>query len=193
MHWRFGRLYWVPGVHPASAMLEAEGVRIARSLGWRTREEVTSRAFCVGYAGRRRAVFREAGWTFYVEPASVTSGDYRTGAPLSSRFGRAYGAHFDYDTPDVSYFEAGRQGGYAIVEDDYRNVRGRIPGLPDDLGGNPALEAVLWESACVRLPELVFDGAREAAQTSDDPFEALVFDVEPTAECFEVEEARHGA
>ncbi len=182
--WTFGRLIWVPGEHPAEKLLEAADVAVT-PVGYRTREDVTSAAFCS--AKSFRAVFRDRGWTFLIEPARV-DGDYTTVDCLSAAFGEAHGLCIDELSAegDGGTSVGGTRAGTVRVEHGAPPV---VEGVLS-LGEGPAVRDVLLPllgATTLTLEALVFDGRREWRSASLDEEIAAVLDHDAVAEVFRVE------
>lgn len=186
--WLCGGLIWVPGERPAETILELAGAGEAMPVGYRTREDVTSGGFACH--SNLRAVFREAGFTFLVEPDHLRNGSFGTLEPLSEAFGQAWGLSLD-DAAGVATAGAARAGamvGWVYAEGTDRDVNGAVPDL--DLDAPTPHEvalSLLARSVGRTLAELVFEGSLEQAGATDDPWIAAVLDHEPVAEVFQLE------
>ncbi len=186
--WLCGGLIWVPGEHPAETILEVAGVGDAIPVGYRTREDVTSGGFACH--SNLRAVFREADFTFLVEPERLRNGSFGTLEPLSEAFGRAWGLSLD-DSADVATAGAARGGamvGWIYAEGSVRDLNGISPDLDLEAAAARDVALSLLERSVGRtLAQLVFEGTLEQAGATDDPWIAAVLDHEPVAEVFQLE------
>ncbi len=186
--WICGGLIWVPGEHPAETILEVAGVGDALPVGYRTREDVTSGGFACH--SNLRAVFREGGFTFLIEPEHLRNGSFGTLEPLSEAFGQAWGLSLD-DSADLATAGAARAGamvGWVYAEGAVRDVNGDAPDLDLEAASAHELALSLLERSVGRtLPRLVFEGTLEQAGATDDPWIAAVLDHEPVAEVFQLE------
>lgn len=182
--WYFGGLLWVPGEHPAESMLEAVGLRDAIPVGYRTREEITSRSF--GANERLRAIFREAGWTFMLEPRGRRQ-SFRTLGPLSKRFGEAHAIAID-DINDIGEAASAKDGaitGSAQVEGGECELEGEPPRIELDAErSRGCVVGLLKKTTGLTLDQLVYFGTHEWAGSAPDASIAAVLDHEPVGEVF---------
>ena len=165
-------------------MLEAVGLRDAIPVGYRTREEITSRSF--GANERLRAIFREAGWTFMLEPRGRRQ-SFRTLGALSKRFGEAHAIAID-DLNDIGEAATARDGeitGSAQVEGGECEIEGEAPRVEMDVEtSRECVLGLLKKTTGLTLDQLVFFGTHEWAGSAQDEGIAAVLDHEPVGEVF---------
>ncbi|MEM9075186.1 MAG: hypothetical protein AAGE52_42200 [Myxococcota bacterium] len=187
--WVCGGLIWVRGEHPAETMLDVVGLSDALPVGYRTREEVTSRSF-VGQT-MLRAVFREAGFTFLLEPDRLRNGSFVTLEPLSDAYGEAWGfsLNSELDLATAGHAHGGKVTGWVYAAGpDVRDVNGDTPDMDLSAPTPHASALSLLERSVGRtLESIVFEGAKEQAGSTDDPWIAAVLDHEAVAEVFSLE------